>query len=436
MSEFFSTPIRGLDYMTFFSIVDQSYDELLIYDDNFNIVYINQACSRHYGCSSSEMIGKNFYDLVSEDWWNPSLLPIVYKEKRPFAQKQMTRVGSELLTIAVPVFDDKQKLRFVVMNVRDKINESDLYHTPQFETVSSEDPDTDIIYDSPAMLKIISSAKKIAQLQVPCIISGEAGVGKATLAKYIHSHSPRKNNPYLVIHCASSSEENLQNELDLGLSDAGRFSAVQEGTLVFTNIEKLSLTAQNKLCEYITYLQSKESGTSFIATTSKDLAQMVAYNQFHKGLYYALHVSDILIPPLRKRPEDINVLISTFLNHFSEKYHYTRYFSEAALQIMLQADWNNNVRELKYVTERLFISSETIVIDVDQLPSLLFGISQNENILLSDHSEMGFNDRIAQYESLLIHDAYEKYGTSRNVAAHLKISQTKANNLISKYIRR
>ena len=80
MSEFFSTPIRGLDYMTFFSIVDQSYDELLIYDDNFNIVYI--------------------------------------KEKRPFAQKQMTRVGSELLTIAVPVFDDKQKLRFVVMNVR------------------------------------------------------------------------------------------------------------------------------------------------------------------------------------------------------------------------------------------------------------------------------------------------------------------------------
>ena len=115
MSEFFSTPIQGLDYMTFFSIVDQSYDELLIYDDNYNIVYINQACSRHYGCSSAEMIGKNFYDLVSEDWWNPSLLPIVYKEKKPFAQQQMTRVGAELLTIAVPVFDDKQKLRFVVM---------------------------------------------------------------------------------------------------------------------------------------------------------------------------------------------------------------------------------------------------------------------------------------------------------------------------------
>jgi transcriptional regulator with PAS, ATPase and Fis domain len=161
---------------------------------------------------------------------------------------------------------------------------------------------------------------------------------------------------------------------------------------------------------------------------------MITYNQFHKGLYYILHVSDILIPPLRKRPEDISVLISTFLNHFSEKYHYTRYFSEAAMQIMLQADWNNNVRELKYVIERLFISSETIVIDVDQLPSLLFGISQSENTLLSADSEMGFDDRVAQYESLLIHDAYEKYGTSRNVASHLKISQTKANNLINKYI--
>ncbi len=434
MSEFFSTPIQGLDYMTFFSIIDQSYDELLIYDDNYNIVYINQACSRHYGCSSAEMIGKNFYDLVSEDWWNPSLLPIVYKEKKPFAQKQMTRVGAELLTIAIPVFDDKQKLRFVVMNVRDNINEADLYHPPQFETVSSEEPETDIVYNSPVMLKIIASAKKIAQLQAPCIISGEAGVGKSTLAKYIHKHSPRKDNPYLVIHCASLSEENLQNELELGMTDTGKLSAVKDGTLVFTNIEKLSLATQNKLCEYIAYIQSKESGTSFIATTSRDLAQMITYNQFHKGLYYILHVSDILIPPLRKRPEDISILISTFLNHFSEKYHYTRYFSEAALQIMQQADWNNNVRELKYVVERLFISSETIVIDADQLPSLLFGISQNENSLLSADSGMGFDDRITQYESLLIHDAYEKYGTSRNVAAHLKISQTKANKLINKYI--
>ena len=75
--------IFGMDYETFFSIVDMMYDEILIYDRNYNIVYINQACSRHYACSPSQMIGKSFFDFISMDWWEPSILPIVYKEKRP-----------------------------------------------------------------------------------------------------------------------------------------------------------------------------------------------------------------------------------------------------------------------------------------------------------------------------------------------------------------
>ncbi len=67
--------IYGMDFDIFFSIVDNMYDEILIYDKNFNIVYINKACIRHYGCSPEQMIGKSFYDFVHADWWRPSILP-------------------------------------------------------------------------------------------------------------------------------------------------------------------------------------------------------------------------------------------------------------------------------------------------------------------------------------------------------------------------
>ena len=74
--------VYGMNYETFFSIVDNMYDEILIYDGQYNIVYINQACSRHYGCRPEQMIGKSFFDFVYADWWGPSILPTIYKEKK------------------------------------------------------------------------------------------------------------------------------------------------------------------------------------------------------------------------------------------------------------------------------------------------------------------------------------------------------------------
>lgn len=166
--------IYGLSYSDFFSLVDNMYDELLIYDKNCNIVYINRACSRHYGCDPKQMIGKNFYDFVHADWWGPSILPIVLKEKRAYAIKQSTFLGSELLTIAVPIFDKNNEIRFVVMNVRDIVNEVDLYN-PHYLSIKDQPAKTpEPVYSSAEMQNVIQLIKRLAPLDTSCIFWGES----------------------------------------------------------------------------------------------------------------------------------------------------------------------------------------------------------------------------------------------------------------------
>lgn len=101
---------------------------------------------------------------------------------------------------------------------------------------------------------------------------------------------------------------------------------------------------------------------------------------------------------------------------------------------MINAEWPNNIQELRYTIERLVVMTDHPAIDTDQLPKRIFGIvDTDEPFSLSENEN--FDTRVANFESALIHDAYQKYGTSRKIAEQLGISQTKANNLIRKYLK-
>jgi len=159
----------------------------------------------------------------------------------------------------------------------------------------------------------------------------------------------------------------------------------------------------------------------------------VEIGTFREDLFYRLNVVDIYIPPLRKRREDIPPLINYFLDHFCKKYGVTRQLTESAVQILKDFEWKGNVRELRHLIERLVVMVDSLVIDVTQLPKNIFGIvDSSEAAIMSVNAT--FDEKMELFESYLIHDAYQKYGSSRKIAEHLSISQTKANNLIRKYI--
>lgn len=428
--------VYGMNFETFFSIVDNMYDEILIYDRNYNIVYINQACSRHYGCRPEQMIGKSFFDFVYADWWSPSILPVIYKEKKSYAIRQSTFLGSELLTIAVPLFDRSGEVEFVVMNVRDTVNEADLYN-PQYLSVRPPEESAPLIGESPEMQQLQRLVERVAPLNTPCIFSGETGVGKTVMAHYLHTISPRRDQPFATFDCAGLPAGRMERELFGSADTPGLLDKMRDGTLLLENISGLSMEAQSQLIQYLndtrTRADASDRRARLLASTDKNLRALIQSGQFREDLYYQLNVVEIYVPPLRKRRQDIRPLIYHFLGVFCSKYNVNRSFTEGAIQTLIHADWPSNVRELRHTVERLIVTVDNPVIDVNQLPKTLFGIVDIDDAPLSSENE-NFDERVSNFESSLIHDAYQKYGSSRRIAKHLGISQTRANNLIRKYI--
>lgn len=434
----YSEHLYGMNFKTFFDAIDNMYDEILIYDRNYNIAYINQACCRHYGCRPEQMIGKSFFDFVYDEWWEPSILPVVFREKRSYAIRQKTYMGVELLTIAVPLFDKSGEVAFVVMNVRDQVNEVDLYNPQYISVQQPEEPLTVPVSESPEMQKVMRLVERVAPLEASCIFSGETGVGKTVIAHYLHSLSRRREESFAVFDCTGLPSERMENELFGKDGRAGLLERMRGGTLLLEKISELSLGAQSRLLQHFSQMHAEDSGEKkvrILASTDRNLQALIESGQFRQELYYLLNVAEIYIPPLRKRRQDIRPLAHHFTSYFCSKYGVNRHLTEGAMQVLIHADWSSsNVRELRHTIERLIVMIDSPVIDVNQLPKSLFGIVDLEETPLSSENE-NFDERVAHFEASLIHDAYQKYGTSRRIAKHLGISQTKANNLIRKYIK-
>ena len=445
--------IYGFDFPTFFNLIDNMYDEIYITDNNYKLLYVNRACARHYGATQDEMIGKTSLDFSKEDWWGPNFLTPMYKDKKAYGAKQTLANGMQVLTIAVPIFDKNENIEYVVMNVRDDVNEIDLYNdkvdSEIFSKLSRRDK---YIFKSNAMKKIYSLATKISKVDATCIITGETGVGKTLLANHIHKSSPRKDKPLISVNCASLPSELIESELFgyskgafTGASQSGKkglISMADGGTLLLDEISELPLSAQAKILHMV---QEREflpvGGTTpvkvdvrIIAATNKSLKSLVELGHFREDLYYRLNVVELYIPPLRKRTEDIPHLVSHFLTEFSSKYNMNRQISDRALEVLIKHEWRGNIRELRHLIERMVLTSDTMVIGLNQLPTSLFGIEDQSSQFDDDDEDISFEEKTSSYEGYLIRKAYEKHKTSRKVAEHLQLSQTKANKLIQKYV--
>lgn len=437
----------GLNEDLFFSLIDNMYDEVLIYDGNFNIVYVNQACKRHYNVQPEEMIGKSFFDLF-EDWWGPSVLPTVYETKKAMAIRQKTYTNTELLTIAVPIFDEENNIKYVIMNVRDEINQIDLYNPHYLSSDITFEDLGDPIAVSDEMKQVMKLVERMSQIDTTCIITGESGTGKSMIAKHMHKMGPRADQAFINVNCASIPQELFESEFFgytkgafTGAKSSGKKGLLEianNGTLFLDEISELPLLSQAKL---LTVLQDKEFipvgghapisvDVKIICATNKNLKHMVDVGTFREDLYYRINILEIYIPPLRKRQADILHLINFFLNQYNKKYNVNRQLSTGVTHILLEHEWKGNVRELSHLIERLVVTVDSLVIDVNHLPSNVFGIMDNSR----DDENYTFDERLEKYEEYIVNKAYQKYDSSRKLAEHLGITQTRAHKLIKKYI--
>ena len=230
-----------------------------------------------------------------------------------------------------------------------------------------------IIGESPLLKDVIERVKKVAQSKATILIEGESGTGKELIAQAIHQSSPRSRGPFVAVHCASLSENLLESELFghekgsfTGATERriGRFESADGGTLVLDEIGEISGSIQVKLLRFLETKAIDRVGGSktieldvrLVTATNRNLEQLVREGKFREDLYFRLDVVRFVMPPLRKRPEDIPLLIAHFIKVYSDENGVPPLEVEPGAMKTLQAyDWPGNIRELRNFCENAVV---------------------------------------------------------------------------------
>ncbi len=239
----------------------------------------------------------------------------------------------------------------------------------------------DIPGQSPNMRAVIRQARTAARGRAPVLLRGESGVGKNHLARAIHNDSQRADKPFMPINCKAIPHELMVSEL-LGSELDGRpskFELTDGGTLMLNQIEALSFEMQFALLHVIETGYVMRLGSTrlipvdvrIIAATSANLERLVAEGDFVPNLYYRFGVFNILVPPLRERPEDIPALASRFLSRIARVTGNQAHIAEEAMETICRYPWPGNVRELESTLERALHHSENSVIGVADLSATI-----------------------------------------------------------------
>ncbi|MEZ5307156.1 MAG: sigma-54-dependent Fis family transcriptional regulator [Pyrinomonadaceae bacterium] len=248
-----------------------------------------------------------------------------------------------------------------------------------------------IIGQARNITRSIELALNVADTATTVLIQGESGTGKELIANLIHFNSGREDKPYVKINCGAIPETLLESELfghekgaftDARAMRKGRFEEADNGTLFLDEIGEMSMPAQVKLLRVLQEGEFMRIGGSetikvdvrVIAASNIDLQQAVEEGRFRKDLFYRLSVFPIEVPPLRERPEDINLLVFHFLELYKEKSgRFVSGISKEALRALVNYDWTGNVRELENAIERAVIIASGRQIEVEDLPSAISG---------------------------------------------------------------
>lgn len=301
----------------------------------------------------------------------------------------------------------------------------------------------DIIGKSPAMQNVFSLIEKVADSEVPVLISGESGTGKELVARALHYQSSRSEKMFVVQNCAAFNENLLESEFFGHVKGAftgavrdkeGLFEVADQGTLFLDEVGEMSQALQVKLLRVVqegTFTpvgstKTKEVNVRVVAATHRNLLQMVEKGAFREDLYYRLNVVNIKLPPLRERVIDIPLLVDHFLEKIAgKKGAGKKSLSEAALRFLSAHSWPGNIRELQNELERInllsgaemIIGEEYISDNVKQAPqrSAYSGSSPSGNLKVAvDELE----------KRMILHTLNELSWNKSEAAKKLGISRT------------
>lgn len=259
-----------------------------------------------------------------------------------------------------------------------------LEHVTRYRLPEAMDDDR-VVANDPVSRNLFALATRVAQTDTTVLLTGESGVGKEVVARYIHKHSARRSGPFIAINCAAIPDSLLEATLfgyEKGAftgaqqAQAGKFEQAQNGTLLLDEVTEMPLGLQAKLLRVLQEREVERVGGKkpvaldirIIATSNRDMSEAVARGVLREDVYYRLNVFPLLIPALRQRREDIVPLARHFLaEHGARSGRSGLWLAASAEDALLRHAWPGNVRELENVMQRAVIFAPAEIVEADAL---------------------------------------------------------------------
>jgi two-component system NtrC family response regulator len=380
--------------------------------------------------SDLKMPGMDGLQLLQEARQRGLELPIILVTAHGSIDKAVDAIKGGAFDFLQKPFE-KEELRVSIMNalrMADLVRENRVLS----EAVRKQFSYEGVVSASSSFKDVLAQAAQLTEVDTTVLIQGESGTGKEVLARAIHFNGSRHSKPFVTVNCGAIPENLVEAELfgyrkgsfTGAVSDKkGKFELANSGTIFLDEVGELPLPAQVKLLRALQQREIDVIGdpvprrvdVRVIAATNRDLQAMLRDGEFREDLYYRLSVAPLITPPLRRRPDDIPLLVHHFSNRFNEKLRKEVRFTPEAIDAMKRYRWPGNVRELENVVERLTVFNTTGVVNVGDLPSDIREYTQRIGRLKLDLPEGGLS--LEELERDLLAAALEKHGWNQSRAA-------------------
>ncbi len=339
---------------------------------DFDVTVVNN------GLSALELLERESFDLIISDQQMPQmsgseLLASLQKKGSDIPLIMITAYGT--ITQAVEAMQNgaadfitkpftAQELERIVERVLLPESKASRQRSPK------QSGGRPIISQDPLMKRVLEVAEAVARSEATVLIQGESGTGKELIARFVHTSSPRYQQPFVAVNCAALPESLLESELfghekgaftGAQARKIGKFEMAHGGTILLDEISEMELGLQAKLLRVLQEREVDRVGgkdpisidVRVLATTNRNLEETVREGKFRADLYYRLNVIPLTLPPLRERKTDIKVLTEYFMRQFLGDN--APRLSDEVVQALLNHPWPGNIRELQNAVQRAAI---------------------------------------------------------------------------------
>lgn len=447
--QFLMEKLQETDDLLFEGLIESPHTGYVTVDINGIITSMNRTLMEALDLKNQYVIGKYILDVMPNsklpetlatgktdrtDIWEIAPGREIIVDRMPIRKD-----GEIIGAIAHTVIMDMSEVKYLIQRLQDTQQELNIYKDAVRSMYSAKWNFNNLIGNNIDFLNIVTMAQQFSQTSSTLLITGESGTGKELFAQSIHNASPRSSGPFIRVNCAALPENLLESEL-FGYAEGaftgakkggkpGKFELANGGTIFLDEIGDMPMNMQTKLLAVLQERVVERVGgttpiqinTRVIAATNRDLEEMVAKHEFRDDLYYRLNVVQLKIPPLRKRMDDLPILVSRLMDRLNKKLGTAvEDVSLEAMELLKNYSWPGNIRELENLLERAInlahMNFHDHILPAD-FPSLYD--SKPAQIFLDTDGSKTLTEKMDDIEKAMIIQALEKTNDNKTQAAKL-----------------